>query len=300
MLRALQNVIHVGEGFATGARSKRRVVVNNTLAIIVAFNTWSYFVPLWSLGLKLLALSLIPVGLLFLLPIVLNRAGLLAASRVVFLSLPAPIAFIYFCALGLRGEVSLFYATACVPLLLCSLADRKSVIYGIVLAIGLALTLFLCGDVVVGPPLLSPHSEFVLRTILVVGTFAILLIIVRSFVVSNARAEQQLEVAYAGSQRLLDSVDQGFVTLDPKGRLEVQRSGVFDTWFGAPAAGTLFAECLHGLSSSVGESFAMGWSQLEDGLLPIDLLLEQLPASTTASSRRTSARPPASRGARAS
>jgi PAS domain S-box-containing protein len=78
-------------------------------------------------------------------------------------------------------------------------------------------------------------------------------------------------------QRLLNSVSQGLVTLDPSSALMTGRSTVFDRWFGAPADGTSFAACLRQLNPESAERFARGWSQLEANVLPLDLAIDRLP-----------------------
>jgi HPt (histidine-containing phosphotransfer) domain-containing protein len=281
----IQAIVHSGEQKERGARAQRRVVVNNTISFILLLNTWTYIPPLWLLGLKGLALSLIPTGLIYALPVVFARAGRFATARAILFTAPICVVFFYFSAIGLRGEVSLFYVCACLPLVFCSLEDRKSLAFGIVASVTAASIVFLAGDRYMGRPLLSPGADFIMRLVLVAGTFAILLAIVLSFVVSNARAEQKLEIAHAGIQRLLDSVDQGFVTLDPKGRVEAQRSAVFDRWFGAPAAGSSFAACLERLAPTMGEIFEAAWSQLEIGWLPMEVSLNQLPAQIQSAER---------------
>jgi HPt (histidine-containing phosphotransfer) domain-containing protein len=93
------------------------------------------------------------------------------------------------------------------------------------------------------------------------------------------------QAANAAIQRLLNSVDQGFVTLDRSGALMSGRSAVFDRWFGAPDDGTHFADCLTQLSPDTGALFRLAWSQIEDDVLPLELLIAQLPTTTRSSDR---------------
>jgi len=94
-----------------------------------------------------------------------------------------------------------------------------------------------------------------------------------------------IKVAYASVQRLLDTADQGFVTIDRDARLLASRSAAFDRWFGAPPVGARFAECLGTMSADVATMFELFWNQLATGVLPIDLALEMLPAELRAAGR---------------
>jgi two-component system, chemotaxis family, sensor kinase CheA len=94
-----------------------------------------------------------------------------------------------------------------------------------------------------------------------------------------------VNAAYAATQRLLDSTDQGFVTLDRSGNLMAARSTIFDRWFDSPAPGTSFASCVRRLDPDAGARFELAWWQIEDGFLPLALLLEQLPSESRMNGR---------------
>lgn len=93
------------------------------------------------------------------------------------------------------------------------------------------------------------------------------------------------QAAYAAVQRLLNSVDQGFATIDRTGALMSGRSAVFDRWFGAPPDGTPFAHCLRQLNPDTAGLFELCWFQIEDDVLPLDLLIEQLLTRSRSSDR---------------
>lgn len=87
-----------------------------------------------------------------------------------------------------------------------------------------------------------------------------------------------VKLAYAAAQRLLDSTDQGFATLTRAGTVMAARSAVFDRWFATPAVGTSFADCLRRLDPDCAANFEVAWWQIEDDVLPLALLIAQLPA----------------------
>jgi PAS domain S-box-containing protein len=86
-------------------------------------------------------------------------------------------------------------------------------------------------------------------------------------------------------QRLLNSVNQGLVTLDPTSALMSGRSAEFDRWFGAPADGTSFATCLRQLDPDSADEFAGGWLQLEANAMPLDLVIDRLPVCVRSGER---------------
>lgn len=101
-----------------------------------------------------------------------------------------------------------------------------------------------------------------------------------------AKLYDEVKDAYAAVQRLLDSADQGFVTLDRGARLLQGRSAAFDRWFDAPPAGTRFADCLERMNSDVAAMFEVLWNQLAQDVLPLDALFEMLPTDLIAGARR--------------
>jgi len=74
---------------------------------------------------------------------------------------------------------------------------------------------------------------------------------------------------------VLDNVEQGFVTVDPSGKLSVERSRCFDEWFGAQST-TIF-QALTTRSPEFSSRFALAWEELAAGVLPAELLIYQLP-----------------------
>ena len=84
---------------------------------------------------------------------------------------------------------------------------------------------------------------------------------------------------------VLDSVDQGLVTVDPKGAISEERSARVDLWFGSPPSGTLLWDLFSDLTPDARLSFEIGWSQLVDDLLPLETALDQLPTRITAAAR---------------
>jgi two-component system, chemotaxis family, sensor kinase CheA len=88
---------------------------------------------------------------------------------------------------------------------------------------------------------------------------------------------EELNQRNADLKLVLDNVGQGFVTLDLRGRMSRERSKVVDDWFGPSPESATFASVLGGVNPGLGVWFAMGWEALLDGVLTLELALDQLP-----------------------
>jgi two-component system chemotaxis sensor kinase CheA len=76
---------------------------------------------------------------------------------------------------------------------------------------------------------------------------------------------------------LLDHASQGFASIDPQGRLAPERSAAFDRWFGAPAAGSSWFDCLQAFSPEFALCSRVGWDEVAAGVMPAEVTLEQMP-----------------------
>ncbi|HMJ15311.1 MAG TPA: ATP-binding protein, partial [Polyangiaceae bacterium] len=85
----------------------------------------------------------------------------------------------------------------------------------------------------------------------------------------------ELRARNAELRMVLDNVAQGLVTVDREGRLSSERSRIFEHWFagGLPdTVHTLFAP-----DPKSAALFELGWEQLIEGVLPLELCIEQMP-----------------------
>lgn len=81
-----------------------------------------------------------------------------------------------------------------------------------------------------------------------------------------------------GEMRLvLDTVAQGLVTIDREGKMAGERSAAFDRWFGAPSPESTFSSHVARSDPKLEASLRLGWAQLVDNLLPLELCIEQIP-----------------------
>jgi two-component system chemotaxis sensor kinase CheA len=80
---------------------------------------------------------------------------------------------------------------------------------------------------------------------------------------------------------LLDSVQQGFLTIDADGRLAPERSAAVDRWFGPPAAEESWFDWVTRLAPKFGKSSRFAWDDVIDDVMPIALTLHQMPHRLT-------------------
>ena len=88
---------------------------------------------------------------------------------------------------------------------------------------------------------------------------------------------RDLDARNVAMRLVLDNVDQGFVTIDRDGTLQSERSQAFDRFFEVPEPGTKIWDHLERQAESFGILLEMGWEAVLDGVLPLDLCIDQLP-----------------------
>jgi two-component system chemotaxis sensor kinase CheA len=78
-------------------------------------------------------------------------------------------------------------------------------------------------------------------------------------------------------RRVLDNVDQALLTLDTDGVIAKERSAAVEAWFGPLSAGTRFVDLLARFDAKAATTFRVQWDELRANLMPIEVLLDQLP-----------------------
>jgi HPt (histidine-containing phosphotransfer) domain-containing protein/HAMP domain-containing protein len=78
---------------------------------------------------------------------------------------------------------------------------------------------------------------------------------------------------------VLDTVNEGLVTVSKDGFMAAERSAMIDRWFG-PYSGTgvRFADYIRPIDRNFAESFELGYELLLEGMMPLELCLAQLPS----------------------
>ena len=86
-----------------------------------------------------------------------------------------------------------------------------------------------------------------------------------------------LDVKNREMRLLLDSVEQGFLTIDRDGNLAPERSAAIDEWFGAPESGASWFDLLARVSPDFSRDTVIAWDEVRDDVMPLALTLEQMP-----------------------
>jgi signal transduction histidine kinase len=96
---------------------------------------------------------------------------------------------------------------------------------------------------------------------------------------------RELDERNRGMRLVLDNVAQGFITIDLQARMASERSAIVDRWFGAPPAEAKLTSYLSRFAPRFVEQLEMGLAELRDGIMPVELLLYQLPTRFSANER---------------
>ncbi len=87
---------------------------------------------------------------------------------------------------------------------------------------------------------------------------------------------------------VMDHVDQALLTVDEAGRVSPEYSRVTEEWLAVPQRDDRFIDLLDKVAPEAAESFELGWEQLQDGLLPLHVCLDQLPKQAQTAKRALS------------
>jgi HPt (histidine-containing phosphotransfer) domain-containing protein/HAMP domain-containing protein len=77
---------------------------------------------------------------------------------------------------------------------------------------------------------------------------------------------------------VLDTVNEGLLTVDREGRLAQERSAMIDRWFGAYTTPIPFADYLRPLDENFALFFSLAYEALLEDILPFEVNLQQLPS----------------------
>jgi len=76
---------------------------------------------------------------------------------------------------------------------------------------------------------------------------------------------------------ILNNLEQGLVTVNMDGQMSSEASRAVAVWFGAPAGGQNFAAWIGQRDANFGDWFGLGLETMQEGLLPAEMALSQLP-----------------------
>lgn len=94
---------------------------------------------------------------------------------------------------------------------------------------------------------------------------------------------RELDARNRGMRLVLDNVAEGFITLHLDGTMEAERSAVVATWFGQEVPERM-ADMLALHDGEAGNWLDIGLEGIREGIMPLEVLLDQLPREVTVGS----------------
>ena len=103
-----------------------------------------------------------------------------------------------------------------------------------------------------------------------------------------ADREERLAVRNGELKLILDSVEQGFLTALPDGTLREERSAVLEAWVGSLPEGATVWDLVARIDEQSADWMRLGWEQVVEDLLPLEVAIDQLPKRLTRDGRHFS------------
>jgi two-component system chemotaxis sensor kinase CheA len=95
----------------------------------------------------------------------------------------------------------------------------------------------------------------------------------------------ELDRKNAEMRLVLDHVGQGLFTIDKSGKLPRERSAILGRWFGDLAEGEPFYRCFAAVSPEFARDTEIGWAEVVEGTMPLEITLFQMPKRLVAGGR---------------
>jgi signal transduction histidine kinase/methyl-accepting chemotaxis protein len=100
----------------------------------------------------------------------------------------------------------------------------------------------------------------------------------RTLEVKVQERTHELEERNRHMRRVLDNVNQGFLTVSDTGKLAQEHSAIVDQWFGPYQGEVPFDEYIAKSDPIYAFSFQIGYEAVVEGILPRELCIQQMPA----------------------
>jgi signal transduction histidine kinase len=134
------------------------------------------------------------------------------------------------------------------------------------------------------PPALEMPKRQVFWAVTFLGTTVVLYALTSLY--EHAKEMMRVELAKANAEMrlVLDSVGQGFMTVDANGQISEHHSAILERWFGPIGERAAMWTWLAPVDDRFALALELGWEQLFGDWLPTELTLAQLPARLTMAS----------------
>jgi two-component system, chemotaxis family, sensor kinase CheA len=96
---------------------------------------------------------------------------------------------------------------------------------------------------------------------------------------------RELDDRNAELRRVLDNVEQGLLVLDRRAVVAAEKSAMVERWLGPIAADASFVDVLRSVDDAAAAWFEVGWAEVVEGTMPLELTLAQLPSKAMAGGR---------------
>jgi two-component system, chemotaxis family, sensor kinase CheA len=100
-----------------------------------------------------------------------------------------------------------------------------------------------------------------------------------------AQRTEELSRRNGAMRVVLDTIQQGLVSLDKNGWIASERSAMVDRWFGAPPERVKFSDHMRSHDAIFADTFELGMEQLRDNLLMLEMGVDQMPKRLRAQNR---------------
>lgn len=109
------------------------------------------------------------------------------------------------------------------------------------------------------------------------NAFGVMTTNLKKLIGENERRTIEIGESNVQMRTVLDHVAQGFLTIDRTGEIGPQRSASVARWFGEMPAALSFKDLLARADEDTALWFELGWEAVVDGILPLEVALQQLP-----------------------
>lgn len=261
-----------------GEEGLRRARLTVAMSLTFGSTSIGFGLLYWVLGATVPALVSLGGGLLLLaVPRILAGTGSARLAGIVLASsLPLLLAGFALATGGHHSPVLVWVGVS--PIVAVFVGGRSGGVAATLALIAVALGLGVVEWGGVSLPSVATPGEGILTEGLMTALVPVVsLTLALSYDTTHEKMRQAVSAQNLALRRVLDNVGQGFLVADRSGRLVDEHSEVAERWFGVPSPGQTVWVYLAGPDSPEGEWLRLGWGVLEDGLLPLDLCISQLP-----------------------